>query len=446
MKTMEAINMGKSLGLIDENTGYGKSLLNELKEIELNEENKSRVNYLYVNEQIVPSKVGVSTRDFKRGINKDKAEEVYRKIGLATTNDAFRKGIRALRAVLYVAATAYNQNNSCIAYCTSSVHNKRYKWFSVDYIRKVIQALEKHGYGRIERGSINGNTPYRFFPSEDKADLWDDLFSQVCIANITRNVVVKTNDGRGWNEIKDWDYRLPRSLKEKEQQIIKYKEYMLDKDKPIQVLDKDKKLISLQALQRQFHLVTDKSDRYLPEGVKKDYLWGRLSGSRHINMEKEDRKLITIDGEPVIALDFRNAQLQLLYKSCDLDMPEGDGYLIKSCSDRDSVKDLFTSILGRVNRSGLIGTVMKYEFIRDSEHAHMVDDEFYDKHQSISHLFCVGVNEYLTRMESDIIMDITCECVDNNIPVLTVHDEVICKKSDIHKVKSIMTNYLKYIK
>jgi hypothetical protein len=444
MRIMEVINLGKSLELIETNSDYGKSLMDSLRKVEISEEDSQKRNYIYVDDHILPSKVKVSSREFRQGKNKDISEEVYRELELRTTSDAFRKGIRALRAVLYTCSVAYSQEG-CVAYVSSSDQNWRYDLFTVNTIREVIQTLAARGYGHIEKGDTFGFTPYRFFPSEDKSDLWSTLYAQICVGNIAKNVVVRTSNGNGWNEIKDREYKLPIVLREKEQQVIKYKEYMLDKYKPVQVLDKDGRLISLQSLHRQFHSINDKSDRYLPDGVKKNYLWGRLSGSRHINMDKGDRKLISIDGESVVALDFRTAQVQLSYKCCDLDISEEDGYLIKSCSDRETVKNLFTSFLGRTNRIGLIGTLMNKEFIKDVSHAHMVVDELIEKHEDISHLFFVGVNEYLTRLESDLIMDIMSDCVDINIPVLTVHDEVICKKSDMDKVRLIMSKYLKHI-
>ena len=68
------------------------------------------------------------------------------------------------------------------------------------------------------------------------------------------------------------------------------------------------------------------------------------------------------------------------------------------------------------------------------------------KHKVISEYFCSGAGVWLQKMEGDIFTKVVDRCVDENIPVLVIHDSVRAIADDVGKVaKSIEAAWLEVV-
>lgn len=183
---------------------------------------------------------------------------------------------------------------------------------------------------------------------------------------------------------------------------------------------------------------------------------GRLYNSWWTGCKREYRQYLRIDGEQCVELDFKSMHPNILYGMEN--MPPQDNIYIYDKSDifqgnvrtRDVVKVLLLALINierkrtlKETRSHTVqaamgeikskyGTTLKYQDVSD------LLSEIEARHYPVANHFYNEAWRYCTAYESNLIRDIIKAAMSKNILVLSVHDSVICKVSDMQTVKAII--------
>lgn len=67
-------------------------------------------------------------------------------------------------------------------------------------------------------------------------------------------------------------------------------------------------------------------------------------------------------------------------------------------------------------------------------------DAFMKKHKALEEFFCTSFGLELQRMDSDIVDKILTMSVEQNIPVLPIHDSFVVRQSDKQKLLDMMVS------
>ncbi|QFU75348.1 hypothetical protein EY643_06610 [Halioglobus maricola] len=162
------------------------------------------------------------------------------------------------------------------------------------------------------------------------------------------------------------------------------------------------------------------------------------------NLSKEDRKAMTIGGEPVAELDFRAMMPTLAYAETGLQSSahtplqiDGDAYNIPGF-EREHVKVAFQVMLNSKSPQGAVQAIVKKEGMGLFKEARELRDAIATKHWRISHMFYDNTWESLYFRESEIMMSVIAFCVEHSIPLLPIHDGAVCRDRDWEKVHHAM--------
>ena len=183
---------------------------------------------------------------------------------------------------------------------------------------------------------------------------------------------------------------------------------------------------------------------------------GRLYNSWWTSCKREYRQHLRIDGAQCVELDFSAMHPNILYQM-EGAQPEGNLYIYDkdtvfhgNIRSRDIVKSLFLALIniepGRTlkeTRAHTVRAVMqdiKSKFSTSLKHkdveAFLAEVE--DRHSRIKKHFYNSAWRYCTAYEANLIRGIIRAAMAKNILVLSVHDSVICKVSDLDKVQAIL--------
>ncbi len=220
----------------------------------------------------------------------------------------------------------------------------------------------------------------------------------------------------------------------------------------------------------------------------RDFELGGRSYAGYQNLTKQQRKLITINGESTVEPDFNQLHPHLLYALCGLQLTE-DPYLISGFS-RDTVKKIFLIFINCKGQRGLdilakqitLSARRKqkqeysryqhkramYEIKREkcllcsvpykaknlNQHIEGIPDgtdgkklveALTEKHQVIMSLVnSENIGLKLQYQDSQIMKEVMRELTTRNIPHLVIHDSVRCQKSSKQVVHNVMKKaYLK---
>lgn len=197
------------------------------------------------------------------------------------------------------------------------------------------------------------------------------------------------------------------------------------------------------------------------------YSWGRFTAQ---SMRKVDRRAMLIDGEPTAELDFSCMHPRLLYHFAKIE-PEGDVYrpelvfpkyyqtsnatdngkalirkFVKSATNRalnaTSQQKANGSIWKLVNehpKEKFIWKVLKYDGMEPQN----VVERIAAVHPDINHHFFTQTIFELMTLDSKIMAHILQDLTSHGIPALGIHDSIVCKASDAHKVKESMADQYK---
>jgi len=159
------------------------------------------------------------------------------------------------------------------------------------------------------------------------------------------------------------------------------------------------------------------------------------------------RLMLTIDGEPVIEVDYKGLHPSLLYQRAGLPEPSEDAYTIEGYP-RKLVKKAFNILINRKKPAPATGSLIFYlnknkkEYVDDKHPQPPIIDKLYcealekairDHHKSIEQFFCSGIGLELQNHDSLLCGSIfDYFLVKTDSIVLAVHDSFIVKQSDVH--------------
>jgi len=188
-------------------------------------------------------------------------------------------------------------------------------------------------------------------------------------------------------------------------------------------------------------------------------LGGRFYGPWWVNLSKDIRKYITINNSKTVELDYSSLNIHLLYSEeglnyYDLNDNTADPYTLKGVNkdDRDINKLIITIALNITDKSKFVYAV-KGGIEGDNDKNYSLGNKkilkvpnakeiwrrirlFEEENNPIKHHLFTGVGKRLQFKDSCIAESIIESMVNNNIPILAIHDSFIVQlrnKSNLYK-------------
>ena len=190
-------------------------------------------------------------------------------------------------------------------------------------------------------------------------------------------------------------------------------------------------------------------------------LGGRLFGGGFQQLSKEDRKRITINGEPVVELDIKSCHATMAFAHVGIDWyahSNQDLYsrLEKNNWPRDVVKKAFNIMMNASSRSSAIGSLLdqqrKSGFLMDSgmvpfkKWSTDLVQSIHDAYPELENVFYAELGNHFMYKEGNICMATVEWAVKEDVPILTLHDSFITPLLEIDKLASVVSfNFLEVI-
>ena len=185
-------------------------------------------------------------------------------------------------------------------------------------------------------------------------------------------------------------------------------------------------------------------------------LGGRLFGGGFQQLSKEDRKRITINGEPVVELDIKSCHATMAFAHVGIDwyvQSNQDLYsrLEEDGWPRDVVKKAFNIMMNAPSRLSAIGSLKdqqrKTGFLFNDGmtdfkgwSSHLVRS-IQDAYPELEDVFYAELGNHFMNKEGNICMAIAEWAVRERVPVLTIHDGSICPLTANNKIKGALSDY-----
>ena len=186
--------------------------------------------------------------------------------------------------------------------------------------------------------------------------------------------------------------------------------------------------------------------RFVKSNLK---LGGRFYGPYWQTLPKKYRKLIKINGEEVVELDYNAMHLHLLYSKLNKSLYDyypfnKDPYAIPEYN-RKIVKLVFTACINEnctrknINHVGgqQVSEALPDLFEEGLPYREMVDS-LGKNHPEVAPLFYSEIGYEISYMESRVTDYIVTVLTKHKIPVLSIHDSFIVVKSKVSFLKTIM--------
>lgn len=172
-------------------------------------------------------------------------------------------------------------------------------------------------------------------------------------------------------------------------------------------------------------------------------LGGRLYGGAWQNLQRERRRGLRIDGEPVAVLDFSAMAPRLAYAKVGVKPPDGDIYALPGLEDpalRPAVKKAFNTLLSDPHhrRSGWPVPDEGDPVLPAEWTVARFRKALLGRHPSLGHFLGKSMAHQLQNMESNIIVEALRELKARGIPALSIHDALIVGSSKADEVKVVM--------
>ena len=166
---------------------------------------------------------------------------------------------------------------------------------------------------------------------------------------------------------------------------------------------------------------------------------GRLGGGFWSNMDKTIRpNAITIDGRPIVTLDYGQAFARIVYGFAGATPPPGDLYNIPDLEGcRDGVKLLFNALLFASKPLKRYPKDAKHEFpsqLKVDAAVALIERH----HHQIAHLFRTKIGFKAMKIESDILVDVLITLGDLGICGLPLNDAVMVANHHQETARSVM--------
>ncbi len=180
---------------------------------------------------------------------------------------------------------------------------------------------------------------------------------------------------------------------------------------------------------------------------------GRLYGGRYQQLNEDERSRITINDEPTTELDIKSCHPTMAYAEVGIDwygqsnqdIYEKEGVaswprdLVKRCVsilfNAKSKQSAVSSLYDKQRKEGIVeaaGMVSYKGWATD-----LVDDCF-DSFVDLQPLFYKERGSHFMYKEGNICIAVIKASLEQNIPVLTLHDSFICKRRDKDVVEQIV--------
>lgn len=168
---------------------------------------------------------------------------------------------------------------------------------------------------------------------------------------------------------------------------------------------------------------------------------GRFYRASYQQLHKPDRAKLTIDGDPVVELDFASMHPTMLYLRAGLEPPE-DAYA-KEGFERGILKLAFNVALNASIPWSAQRAVARS--LRESGHAEpertarRYIEAMPELYPEFAGQLFTGVGLDLQRLDSDIAARVMADCIDAGIPVLVMHDSFLVSRSHEVELQCAMT-------
>lgn len=174
---------------------------------------------------------------------------------------------------------------------------------------------------------------------------------------------------------------------------------------------------------------------------------GRMYGAFWIDMKKELRRGLTINGEKTVDIDGKGMHIQLLYKLHKEHMPYHDPYIFQDSKKRLIAKKLMILMINTKTeytnleeaRGAVIRTYNYHNEKVDRKILYEMIETLEKKHKAIKASFYKSNWGYLQKQEAAVMMSIMEHGIKDNILVLPVHDGCLCQKQHKDKVLGYFT-------
>ena len=188
-------------------------------------------------------------------------------------------------------------------------------------------------------------------------------------------------------------------------------------------------------------------DVFLTRRTFTDESWqlgGRLFGGGFQQLSKEERKRITINGEPVVELDIKSCHATMAFAHVGIDwyaQSNQDLYsrLEEDGWPRDVVKQAFNIMMNAPRRSSAIFALndqqRKTGFLFDNGMTPFkgwssdLVSSIKDAYPELEDVFYAELGNQFMNKEGNICMAVAEWAVDKKVPVLTIHDGFVCPTS-----------------
>jgi len=170
---------------------------------------------------------------------------------------------------------------------------------------------------------------------------------------------------------------------------------------------------------------------------------GRLFDGFWQGMTKEQRRAhITLDGRPVVGLDFRCMVVRLAYAAAGAALPEGDAYAVPGYEDcRDGIKRMLSAMLFCERRltgwPGYANDSLRNEFPKGTKLKDVIA-AIQARHPALADQWFTGIGHRLMFTESEILVAALLELREREIVALPVHDCLIVADSTAEEAGQVM--------
>jgi hypothetical protein len=184
-------------------------------------------------------------------------------------------------------------------------------------------------------------------------------------------------------------------------------------------------------------------------------LHGRFYGGFWQQISEDLRKDIFINGEPTVEIDFKALHVSLLYaiKLHEVWPYSKDPFALQRLVDfapdastqRKWVKLLVLQCLNASNRKAAFAAFRNESDTGSlakrltNEQLAILLDVFVNEHPRLEEFLLADVGVELMNYDSRLMAHIIRQCTKQNIPILTIHDSCLCRRSDFAEVRTIMT-------
>lgn len=165
---------------------------------------------------------------------------------------------------------------------------------------------------------------------------------------------------------------------------------------------------------------------------------GRLFGGFWLNMKKEQRKNILIDGEEAVSLDYSQMSPRILYGICGCVPDTEDCYGIKGYgSSRSGIKKVFNAMTFVDKPMTRFPKGVNQLFKKGTRFLE-VSVAIQRAHSGIAQRFYCGIGHYLQFIESQILIKVLLGLRNLGIHALPIHDAVLVGRTWVDMSRQLM--------